>query len=310
MRCPHCLKSFDYQDCLTEPGAEPRDGDIGICYGCGGWWAQIEGCPHTYTPTREEMEGAYAQLSASRERFVEEEKRQFLQSAKRRREKATMTTTPLRPELDQESMPKRMRTLPVDDRGYPVPWFVDYVNGKPEFRAMDWMKYRRAIKERLCWVCGQPLGRNMAFVAGPMCGINRTSAEPPSHADCARWSAKNCPFLANPRAVRREDELVNNPKLVEQAAGNAICRNPGVAMVWICRGYEIFNDGKGGALIAMGEPESVEWYREGRLATRAEVQESIEQGLPALEMVAQMQGGAMDELRRYEKRLDKWLPLG
>jgi hypothetical protein len=35
-----------------------------------------------------------------------------------------------------------------------------------------------------------------SFVVGPMCGINRNSAEPPSHKECAQWSARNCPFLS------------------------------------------------------------------------------------------------------------------
>lgn len=81
------------------------------------------------------------------------------------------------PIVDLESLPVRMRTLPIDERGYPVPWFVAWVDGKPEFRAMDPNKFRRAIKEKLCWVCGNQLGVYMVFVAGCMCGINRTSTE-------------------------------------------------------------------------------------------------------------------------------------
>lgn len=110
-------------------------------------------------------------------------------------------------------LPERMADLPVDDRGYPVPWFVAWHDGKPEFRAMDPAKFARAIKEKRCWVCGERLGVNLCFVAGPMCGINRTSSEPPSHLMCARWSAQNCPFLSNPRMVRRED--VGEPDSVE-----------------------------------------------------------------------------------------------
>ena len=33
-------------------------------------------------------------------------------------------------------------------------------------------------------------------------------SEPPCHADCAVWSATNCPFLANPRAVRRGGKVL------------------------------------------------------------------------------------------------------
>lgn len=201
-----------------------------------------------------------------------------------------------------------MKNLPLDDRGYPVPWFVAWQDGKPEFRAMDPLKLIKAVKQKLCWVCGERMGVNVCFVAGPMCGINRTSSEPPSHLDCARWSAQNCPFLSNPRMVRREDETLNNARFTAEGAGVAIARNPGVAMLWITRQYEVFNDGKGRPLIQMGEPESVEWWACGRVATRAEVVESIESGLPNLEAIARQEAGGLEALERYKRRFEKWIP--
>jgi hypothetical protein len=204
-------------------------------------------------------------------------------------------------------LPKRMQGLPVDGRGYPVPWFVAWHEGKPEFRAMDSVKFREAIFRKRCWVCGGKLGTNLCFVAGPMCGINRTSSEPPSHVDCARWSARNCPFLSNPRMVRREDEEINNATLRDKAAGIAITRNPGVAMLWITRQYEAFRVDNG-ILIQMGEPESVEWYACGRVATRAEVCASIESGLPNLEAIAKQERGGIEALAAALLRFHKWLP--
>jgi hypothetical protein len=202
-----------------------------------------------------------------------------------------------------------MRHLSVDKRGYVVPWFVDWVDGEPEFRAMDGAKFRRAIKEKLCWTCGGKLGVNVCFVAGPMCGINRTSSEPPNHLECARYSARNCPFLSNPHMVRREDDLINNGMTSECVAGVGLMRNPGVAMLWITRVYDVFRVPNGnGVLIQMGEPESVEWYACGRAATRAEVLESIDTGLPNLETLARQQAGAMEALDRAKKRFDKWIP--
>jgi hypothetical protein len=214
--------------------------------------------------------------------------------------------------VDLDTLPNRMRDLPVDARGYPVPWFVAWLDGKPEFRAMDPEKFVAAIKRKLCWVCGEKLGVHVCFVAGPMCGINRTSSEPPSHIECARWSAKNCPFLINPRMVRREDEVVDNAKLREQSAGLALTRNPGVAMLWITRTFEVFDagraNGKSGFLIQMGEPESVEWWAEGRLATRDDVNASICSGLPNLEAIAGQEVGGLEALERYKERFQKWLP--
>ena len=212
----------------------------------------------------------------------------------------------LRPEL--EALPQRLKKLPVDERGYPVPWFVAWMDGKPEFRAMDPEKFCRAIKEKRCWVCGDILGVNVCFVAGPMCGINRTSSEPPSHLECARWSARNCPFLNNPHMVRREDDEINKQTLCNSAAGFAITRNPGVAMLWITREYEVFKV-PNGVLIQMGEPESVEWYALGRLATRDEVMASIISGLPNLEAMARQEKGGLEALAESRQRFEQWIPL-
>jgi hypothetical protein len=215
--------------------------------------------------------------------------------------------------VDMTTLPVRMRDLPVDERGYVVPWFVPWVDGKPEFRAMDRSKFVSAIREKLCWVCGGRIGIHMTFVAGPMCGISRTSAEPPNHRDCALWSAINCPFLSNPRMVRREEGL--SAEVRENMAGAGLTRNPGVIMLWHTRTYEHWNVGKAMHgqkndewLITMGEPETVEWYSCGRAATRGEVVASIESGIHNLEAMAARQEGGLTNLAEQRKRLERYLP--
>ena len=210
----------------------------------------------------------------------------------------------LRPEL--EPPPSRMQSLPMDDRGYPVPWFVDWIDGKPEFRAMDLKKWIRAVKEKLCWTCGERLGRWMVFVAGPMCGINRTSSEPPSHLECARYAAKNCPFLNNPEAIRRVDDVIGAD--MSHVAGFALTRNPGVTMLWTCNNYSVFRDQKNRPLLQMGEPSSVEWYSRGKPATREEVLASIESGMPALAAIAQQQDGAIAYLLECRQKFERHIP--
>jgi hypothetical protein len=228
--------------------------------------------------------------------------------------------TELRKEL--EALPTRMRRLSLDARGYPVPWFVAWQNGAPEFRAMDVAKLRRAVRERRCWVCGQILGRHLAFVVGPMCGVNRTSAEPPSHLECAEWSARNCPFLSRPHMVRREDDVINDAALLKQSDGFALARNPGVTLVWITRHYRTFRGpgpivaGKpaggtlGKLLFEMGEPERVLFYASGRPATRAEVVAAVESGLPALAEMAELQReeGAPAALLAMKAKFEAWYP--
>lgn len=178
------------------------------------------------------------------------------------------------------ALTERIARLPVDERGYPVPFFVTWFDGKPDFRIADTEKLVRCVKEKLCWTCGEPLGKFMAFPIGPMCSVTRTTAEPPNHRECAEWSVKGCPFLSRPGMVRREDEVTKAGK--DRVAGIMIDRNPGVTAIWSTREFKLFPDQKGGVLFNVGTPDSVSWWREGRTATRAEVEESVQTGLPFL----------------------------
>lgn len=197
----------------------------------------------------------------------------------------------LRPELERP-LPRDIGKLPVF-RGYPVPYFVDWIDDQtPEFRAMDPRKWKAAVNpsDPRCWTCGGPLKSRLGFMCtfgfliGPMCAINRVSSEPPSHVECAEWSARNCPFLSRPHAKRREDDTINIAACVGRVAGEMIPRNPGVSLVWKCGMYRIFDDGAGKALIFVGDlTQKPTWWANGRAATREEILASIESGLPLLE---------------------------
>lgn len=202
-------------------------------------------------------------------------------------------------------MPPRIAALPTDSVGRPVPWFVEWIDGKPDFRMMDARRLVEAVKRELCWICGKPLLGVGTFVLGPMCAVNRVSAEPPSHKKCGEYAAKACPFLVNPEKGRR---AANMPEDAEPAPGVMIKRNPGVTLCWTAR-YSIQRL-PGGLLFRVGEPYlGVSWWREGRPATRAEVEASIVSGVSILEESAAAQGP--DALTRLAEELvaaQKYLP--
>jgi hypothetical protein len=211
----------------------------------------------------------------------------------------------LRPDLPE--MPPQIAALPVADNGYPIPCFVAWDNGKPEFRFADPAKIKLALYGRRCWVCGQALGEPgcaVAFVIGPMCSINHVSSEPPSHVECAEFSVRACPFLSKPHMRRRENDLPEHT----DAAGFMIERNPGCCLVWVTRVYQAFRAlGPAGGVgilfdicgVGSDQPESVSWWAEGRPATRAEVEASIATGLPQLRALAEAEGpDAVAELDR------------
>lgn len=190
--------------------------------------------------------------------------------------------------LDTVPMPARIARLPRNQVGYPIPWFVATLDtGVRDFRIADQGRHIDALRFRLCWICGERTGSHVAFVIGPMCAVNRISAEPPAHRDCAIYAARVCPFLANPGMRRRESGI---PDEVVAAAGDPILRNPGVALVWVTRTYRIFRPplGNAGLLCEIGDPTETHWYAQGRDAARAEVMASMESGLPALRNACQM----------------------
>lgn len=219
-------------------------------------------------------------------------------------------------------LPDRIKRLPVDTRGFPVPWFVEWFHADgstyenpeaphregdyPDFRVVDSRKLLIAYKQKRCWVCGDILGRYYAFVIGPMCAVNRTTSELPSHRDCARFSAQACPFLTKPAVERRRNDL---PEGYRNAAGNHLTRNPGVALVWITNSYKAFPDDNYRPLFRIGEPLEVEWYAEGRIATRAEIMASIDSGMPLLRAACPPDEDCSELERAYAEAI-KLVPAG
>ena len=186
-------------------------------------------------------------------------------------------------------IPARLRYLPRTLAGVPIPWFVAWDGDRYDFRVVEARKIAPAVKQRICWLCGLPLGRMMCFVVGPMCVVNRVSSEPPMHRECAEYALRACPFLTQPSRERREGGGLM--PLEPTMAGTAILRNPGVSALYVTRSYTVAKV-PGGVLFDMGPPEEVAWWSEGRAATRAEVEHSIATGLPILEAEADRDGVA------------------
>lgn len=207
-------------------------------------------------------------------------------------------------------MPPRVAALPRDRVGRPVPWFVAWIAGLPDFRVIAPGKIEEALREGLCWVCGTRITLTVGtFVIGPMCAINRNTAEPPCHNLCAQYAAAACPFLATPRMVRRENGL---PDGVRDPAGVMIRRNPGVTLLWTTGRFDVWFPEPGGSpLITLGPAIRVEWIREGRPASRAEVVESIASGLPELRQAAMGEGqAAVNQLDAQIRSTMRLLPEG
>lgn len=161
-------------------------------------------------------------------------------------------------DLSQIAVPARVKSLPVDERGYPVPHTVQWVAGKPDFRVIDPQKWTKAVQLRRCGMCGEPLGARMAFVGGPLSMRNRLFYDLPMHRECATYALQVCPFLAA-------------PKFGYSQAGAGMSVHSGVSGerparfgLGITKSFAVRRMPSGELVLQAGEFEVVTWWKDGQ----------------------------------------------
>lgn len=104
-------------------------------------------------------------------------------------------------------IPKELAHLKTDDRGYPIPFFVSIIDGKPEFRFLKPERLQMIIDKKLCHICGKKLPTDyFYFLSGPQGLQNRVSTDAPMHRGCAEFSLFACPHLFLQKAERRDND--------------------------------------------------------------------------------------------------------
>jgi hypothetical protein len=103
--------------------------------------------------------------------------------------------------IDRIPKPERIARLPVDKRGYPIPWNIERgVDDWPLFTVNDAAKDCEALRRKLCPICGEKLGRWMWWSGGARAAFdpNGWYLDRPAHRECAFYALQVCPFLAAP----------------------------------------------------------------------------------------------------------------
>ena len=104
-------------------------------------------------------------------------------------------------------IPAFLNHLKVDNRGYPIPYFVPIVEGIPNFMYMDHKKLELAIDGHLCHVCGKKLHKDYHyFISGIKGMTNQVSSDAAMHRECAEFALKVCPHMFYKKAERKAEE--------------------------------------------------------------------------------------------------------
>ena len=122
---------------------------------------------------------------------------------------------------NRDSWPEQVRHLPVCTRtGLPIPYATARnPDGSGRWDANDVGRKLQCGRDRLCGLCGRPLGWWAVFLTQDHGQLGRRTlfTDAPLHEDCAVLALAECPFIANRRLPRRADADVRCPAAADPA---------------------------------------------------------------------------------------------
>lgn len=169
-------------------------------------------------------------------------------------------------------IPDRMRYLPRDKRGYPIPFIVFRdTDGNPHFTINDDVRRAFVIANDRCAICNHHLSRGRWFVGGPASAFDPHGAyiDPPLHHECAEYALQVCPYLAAPSYSKLVDgktldmDKAGGPVLLDTNVDN---ERPDVFVAAMTLGQRFTPDGY---IVPKRPFRRIEFWKDGkRLAIR------------------------------------------
>ncbi|GCD54043.1 hypothetical protein NBRC3188_2740 [Acetobacter pasteurianus NBRC 3188] len=93
--------------------------------------------------------------------------------------KADGLTNKLSTHFGNVPIPSRMLNLRRLNSGLPIPKFATWEEDKPNLTVMNRDFFGTALRNKLCWICGQKMGRFASFVGGPKSTASKCFVDPP-----------------------------------------------------------------------------------------------------------------------------------
>jgi len=166
-------------------------------------------------------------------------------------------------DLSKIHTPDRIKAMRKDERGYPIPHTVQWIDGKPDFRVIDPQKWMHAVNNCMCGVCGQKIEGVMAFVGGESSIANRFFTDLSMHTECAEYALKVCPFIAAPKF-----SYLLNSEGIQQGEMTVISsvsdKRPSRFGLGLTTGYKLARLMPQDDLVIWADPFiTIEWWQKG-----------------------------------------------
>lgn len=170
-------------------------------------------------------------------------------------------------------VPPRMRHLPKDARGYPVPYvvYVD-IDGKPNFVINDSATRYRCLIDDLCSICGKKLLTGRWFAGGPQSAFHEQGCyiDTPMHGECVRYALVVCPYLAMTSWKTISDKVAKRADLkgITVIDNTMIDERPEVFVAVLATRQKIINYGQ--YIKPLRPYRRVEYWRHGKMLSKQE----------------------------------------
>ena len=182
-------------------------------------------------------------------------------------------------QVNPDQWPPEVGHLPVcPRRRLPIPFIAEIgADGIGHFTILDNDRARECLEGRLCAMCGQPMGAEVALL-GDVVSLEPDGfwIEPPVHERCAELAADGlCPFVSRQRVPRRPPEagvaIVGTGADELAAVGRDIPKRPWVVAITrtYTAGLVISGSGSPVMVYQAGPIERVRryaWNADGKLA--------------------------------------------
>lgn len=183
-------------------------------------------------------------------------------------------------------IPDRMKGLPRDKRGFPVPCIVQYdAHGVPQFTVNNALIKQQVMLGRRCGICGGELGLFCWSVGGPNSAFHPNGAyiDPPMHRECLVYAMNVCPYLA----WRSYSGKANVDALQKRFTTAHIVEDtttwPGRPKVFVAVSYRQFKPIWENGLIDKYQPirpyRRVEFWHHGKRITQERAVELLKDGI-------------------------------
>lgn len=178
--------------------------------------------------------------------------------------------------LEGVPIPERIEALGLDGNGFPVLPFIKF---SPRGVSGD---LEQAIKQSLCGVCGEPLGKNVVVVMRGRGVVEGVIEFAPSHRECATFMCQGVlKYLTSDPLVMFTSRELSMEKHFEKES-----------------------------IFLRREIIEALWFIEGRLAKRAEVERFYIPLLWSLLWSAKTKGEEWKKIVKMSSRIFLWLPKG